>query len=71
MNAQVAAVKRLSIVLSAAGQENGFRDFTSTNAKNALERESAFVLSAAGQASLRLCHRQADPLLTAPCCLPP
>jgi hypothetical protein len=53
---QVAAAKGLSIVLSAAEQENGFPDFSSTGAKNALEQESAFVLSAAGQASLRLRH---------------
>jgi hypothetical protein len=60
MNAQIATAKRLSIVLSAAGQENDFRDFTSTSAKNALEQESAFVLSAAGQASFR--HNQTNPL---------
>jgi hypothetical protein len=59
MNAQIATAKRLSIVPSAAGQENGFRDFSSTSVKNALEQESAFVLSAAGQASFR--HNQADP----------
>jgi hypothetical protein len=62
MNAQVAAAKRLSIVLSAAEQENGFLGFSSTGAKNALEQESAFVLSAAGQASFRLRpYNQIDP----------
>jgi hypothetical protein len=62
MNAQVATAKRLSIVLSAAGQESDFLDFTSTSAKNALEQESAFVLSAAGRASFRLRRNQTDPL---------
>jgi hypothetical protein len=62
MNAQVAAAKRLSIVASAAARENGFLDFTSTSAKNALEQESAFVPFAAGQASFRLRHNRTDPL---------
>ena len=61
MSAQVAAAKRLSIVVGATARENGFLDFTSTRAKNALERESAFVLSAAGQASFRLRRNHADP----------
>jgi hypothetical protein len=60
MNAQAAAAKRLSIVLSAVGQENGFLNFTSASARNALEQESAFVPSAAGQASFRLRRNQSD-----------
>ena len=61
MNARVAAAKRLSIVLSAAGQESDFPDFTSTSAKNALEKESAFVMSAAGRALSRLHRSQTEP----------
>jgi hypothetical protein len=57
MNAQVAAAKRLYIVPSAAGQENGFLDFTSASAKNALERADALVLSAAGRANRATCLR--------------
>jgi hypothetical protein len=42
--------KRLSIVLNAMGQESGLWDLISATAKSAPERESALVLSAAGQA---------------------
>jgi hypothetical protein len=53
MNAPVATAKRLSVVLSAAGQENGLLDSTSASAKNAMVPESAFVMPAAGQASFK------------------
>jgi hypothetical protein len=62
MNVQVAAAKRLSTVLSVAGQENGFLDFTSVTAKNALGQESGFVLPAAGPASFKLRQNQTDQL---------
>jgi hypothetical protein len=61
MNDQIAAAKRLSIVLYAMGRESGLWDFISATAKNALEPESVLVLSAAGQASFRLRHNQTDP----------
>jgi hypothetical protein len=53
--------KRLSIVLNAMGQESGLLDFISATAKNAPERESALVLSAAGQV-FKPRHNQTDPL---------
>ena len=62
MNAPAAAEKRPPSVLSAAGQENDLSDFTSANARNALELESARVLSAAAQASSKPRHTQTDPL---------
>jgi hypothetical protein len=58
MYALAAAEKRLSIVLDAAGQEKDSWDFTSTNARNALARESALVLSAAAPVSFKLRHNQ-------------
>ena len=61
MNALIAIAKRLSSVLNAMGQESSLRDFTSATAKNAPERESALVLSAAGQA-FKYRHNQTDPL---------
>jgi len=60
MSALIAAAKRPSIVLNAMGQESGFWAFTPASAKNALERENAFVLSAAGQVSFRFRHSQTD-----------
>jgi hypothetical protein len=64
MNALIATPKRLSNVLNAMGQESGLWDFISATAKNAPERESTLVLSAAGQASLRTdphgCDRVGD-----------
>jgi hypothetical protein len=62
MNDLGAAEKRLSIVLNATGQEKDLRDSTSTNARNALGRESAFAQPAAAQASFKLRHNQADRL---------
>jgi hypothetical protein len=62
MNAPAAAAKRLFVVLSAAGQENGLWDFTSASARNAPERESVLALSAAVQASFKPRHNQTDPL---------
>ena len=61
MNALIAMAKRLSIVLNAMGQESGLWDFISATAKNAPERESALVLSAAGQV-FKHRHNQTDPL---------
>jgi len=61
MNAIIAAAKRRSFVLNAADQESGFWDFKSSSAKNVLERESALVLSAAGQALFQSRHNQTDP----------
>jgi hypothetical protein len=49
MNALIAMAKRPSLVLNAMAQESGLWDFISATAKNARERESALVLSAAGQ----------------------
>ena len=60
LNALIAMAKRLSIVLNAMGQESGW-DFISATAKNVPERESALVLSAAGQL-LKHRHNQTDPL---------
>jgi len=57
MNALIAMAKRLSIVSNAMGRESGLRDFISATAKNAPERESALVLSAA---SFKHRHNQTD-----------
>jgi hypothetical protein len=58
MNVLIAMAKRRSLVLNAMGQESGLLDFTPTTAKNAVARESAFVLSAMGQvfATIKLTH---------------
>jgi hypothetical protein len=60
MNALIAMAKGLSIALNAMGQESGLRDFISATAKNAPERESALVPSAAGQV-FKHRHNQTDP----------
>jgi hypothetical protein len=57
MNALIAMAKRPSVVLSAAGQENGSWGFSPASARNAPERESVFALSAAGQALTRLARK--------------
>jgi hypothetical protein len=62
MNVLIAMAKRLSVVLNAMGQESGLWDFIAATAKNAPERESTPVLSAAGLAALRHRHNQTDPL---------
>ena len=58
----IATAKKLSIVLNAMGLESGLWDFLVATAKNVPERESALVLSAAGQASFKRHHNQTDPL---------
>jgi len=63
MNVLIAMAKRRSFVLNAMGQESGLWDFTPTTAKNAVRRESAFVLSAMGQV-FKPRHNQTDPLPT-------
>jgi hypothetical protein len=62
MNAPAAAEKRPSIVSNVAGQEKDLRDFTSTNARNALGQDGALALSAAARASFKLRHNQTDQL---------
>jgi hypothetical protein len=57
LNAPAAAAKRVLIVLSAAGLENGLCDFT-TSARSAPERESVLALSAAVQAPFKPGHNQ-------------
>jgi hypothetical protein len=59
MNALIVTAK--AIVLNAMGRESGLRDFISATAKNAPERESVLVLSAAGQASFKHRDNQTDP----------
>ena len=66
MNAPAATAKRLFIVISAAGQENGLWGFSSASASNAPERASVLALSAAGQASLKPRPNQTDRLPDAP-----
>jgi hypothetical protein len=61
MNAPAAAAKRLFIVLSAAGRENGTWGFTSANARDAPERESVLALSAEVQGPFKPRHNQTDP----------
>jgi hypothetical protein len=61
MNAPAAAEKRPQFVLNAAAQAKHLSDFTSVNARNALGREGALVVSAAVKASFKLHHNQTNP----------